>query len=76
MTNHVHLLLTPEHPKDVSRALQYLGRRYLPYINRTYGRGGTLWKGRFKSSLVQTDAYLLTCCRYIELNPVTAAVVG
>ena len=75
MTNHVHLLLTPEGADGVSRALQYLGRRYVAYINDTYQRSGTLWEGRFKSSLVQTETYLLTCYRYIELNPVRAAMV-
>lgn len=61
MTNHVHLLLTPDNSQGVSRTMQYLGRRYVPYINDTYQRSGTLWEGRFKSSLVQTEADLLTC---------------
>lgn len=75
MTNHVHLLLTPADTDSVSRTMQYLGQRYVPYINRTYQRSGTLWEGRFKSSLVQTQAYLLSCYRYIELNPVRAGMV-
>lgn len=61
MTNHVHLLLTPDNSQGVSRTMQYPGRRYVPYINDTYQRSGTLWEGRFKSSLVQTEADLLTC---------------
>ena len=52
-----------------------LGRRYVPYINRQYRRTGTLWDSRYKSSLIQAETYLLTCMRYIELNPVRAAMV-
>jgi REP-associated tyrosine transposase len=55
--------------------MQYVGRRYVPYINHEYGRTGTLWEGRFKSSAVDSQAYLLTCMRYIELNPVRAGIV-
>jgi len=75
MTNHVHLLLTPPRPEDVPRLIISLGRRYVQYINKTYRRTGTLWDSRYKSSLVQEDAYLLLCQRYIELNPVRAAMV-
>ena len=75
MTNHVHLLVTPQDREGVSRMMQYLGRRYVPYVNHEYGRTGTLWEGRFKSSLVQARSYLLACCRYIELNPVRAGMV-
>lgn len=75
MTNHVHLLLTPPQPEDVPRLIISLGRRYVQYINKTYRRTGTLWDSRYKSSLVQEDTYLLLCQRYIELNPVRAAMV-
>ena len=75
MTNHVHLLLTPPSPEAVSQLVISLGRRYVQYINKTYRRTGTLWDSRYKSSLVQADAYLLLCQRYIELNPVRAAMV-
>ena len=75
MTNHVHLLLTPKKAAAVPRLLMSLGRRYVQYVNRTYRRTGTLWDSRYKSSLVQADNYLLTCQRYIELNPVRAAMV-
>lgn len=75
MTNHVHLLLTPEKAELVPKFVISLGRRYVQYINRTYRRTGTLWDSRYKSSLVQTEIYLLTCQRYIELNPVRAAMV-
>jgi len=76
MTNHVHLLLTPETPGAASTLMQSLGRRYVQYVNRFYRRSGTLWEGRFRASLVNADEYLLTCMRYIELNPVRAAMVG
>ena len=75
MTNHVHLLLTPCARGGVSRMMQWLGRHYVGYVNARYRRTGTLWEGRFKSCLVDTDRYLLTCYRYIELNPVRAAMV-
>lgn len=76
MTNHVHLLVTPEDETGVSRMMQYVGRYYVPYINHSYGRTGTLWEGRYKSSLIDAQAYLLTCSRYIELNPVRASMVS
>ncbi|MEA3278637.1 MAG: transposase, partial [Pseudomonadota bacterium] len=75
MTNHVHLLMTPADGEALSATLQALGRRYVPYINHSYGRTGTLWEGRFKASPVQQEGYLLTCYRYIELNPVRAGMV-
>ena len=75
MTNHVHLLVTPKHAEDVPSLMISLGRRYVQYVNKTYHRTGTLWDSRYKSSLIQSDLYLLTCQRYIELNPVRAAIV-
>jgi putative transposase len=75
MTNHVHLLLTPERAEAVPRLIISLGRHYVQYVNRRYRRTGTLWDSRYKSSLVQTERYLLACYRYIELNPVRAAIV-
>jgi len=75
MTNHVHLLLTPKKAEAVPRLIISLGRRYVQYINRSYRRTGTLWDSRYKSSLVQAETYLLACQRYIELNPVRAAMV-
>ncbi len=76
MTNHVHLLVTPMAEYGVSQMMQALGRRYVYYINKTYKRTGTLWEGRYKSSLIDSDIYLLTCMRYIELNPVRAGMVN
>ena len=74
MTNHVHLMLTPEERDSASKLMQSLGRRYVQYVNRVHRRSGTLWEGRFRASLVEAESYLLTCSRYIELNPVRAAV--
>lgn len=76
MTNHVHLLVTGSERGAISRMMQRLGRRYVAYVNAQYGRTGTLWEGRFKSSLTDSHRYLLTCYRYIELNPVRAAMVA
>ena len=75
MTNHVHLLMTPTTREGISRAMQSIGRRYVQYINREYRRCGTLWESRHKASLVDAERYLLTCYRYIELNPVRAGMV-
>jgi putative transposase len=75
MTNHIHFLVTPENKSAVSDTMKVVGSRYATYINRSYGRTGTLWEGRHRSSLVQTERYLLTCMRYIELNPVRAGMV-
>jgi len=75
MTNHVHLLMTPEDESGISRVMQHIGRRYVQYINKTYRRSGTLWEGRHKASLVDADNYLLMCYRYIEMNPVAASMV-
>jgi len=76
MTNHVHLLVTPGAPGSAAAMLQDIGRRYVRVINTIHGRTGTLWEGRFKSSLVDTERYLLTCHRYIELNPVRAGLAA
>ena len=75
MTNHVHLLMTPETERGVSQLMQSLGRYYVRYINQTHQRTGTLWEGRYKSTLVDSDNYFLTVSRYIELNPVRAGMV-
>lgn len=77
MTNHVHLLMTPETEKGVSQLMQSLGRYYVMYINKTYQRTGTLWEGRYKSksTVVDSEKYFLLVSRYIELNPVRANMV-
>jgi putative transposase len=74
MTNHVHLLACSARPDGLSLMMQYVGRFFVRYINRRYERSGTLYEGRFRSSLVDTDHYFLRCCRYIELNPVRACL--
>jgi putative transposase len=76
MTNHVHLLMTPQNSDGVSRVMQSLGRRYVQYVNRIYRRCGTLWESRHKASLVDEEHYLLACYRYIEFNPVAAGMVS
>ena len=75
MTNHVHLLATGAEKGALGRMMQSLGRRYVRYVNSSYRRTGTLWEGRYKSSLIESDRYLLACYRYIELNPVRANIV-
>lgn len=76
MTNHVHLLMTPCTVDGISKVMQSIGRRYVQYINKQFHRTGTLFEGRFKASLIEADEYLLTCMRYIELNPVRANMVA
>jgi putative transposase len=75
MTNHVHLLVTPSRTAGASRMMQLLGRLYVRYFNKRHHRSGTLWEGRFKSALVDSSAYFLTCSRYIDLNPLRAGLV-
>ena len=75
MTNHVHLLITPQTEKGISQVMQSLGRYYVQYFNFIYKRTGTLWEGRYKASLIDAERYLMTCYRYIELNPVRAGMV-
>jgi putative transposase len=75
MTNHVHLLLSAVDNEGPSVLMRRLGQRYVQYFNRRYERSGTLWEGRFRSSLVDNEQYLLICQRYIELNPVRAGMV-
>ena len=75
MTNHVHLLISPQAEHSLNKALQMLGRYYVQYYNDSYQRTGTLWEGRYKATLIDSVTYLLTCMRYIELNPVRAGMV-
>jgi putative transposase len=72
MTNHLHLLTTPYTDQGIAKMVQMLGRYYVQYFNYSYKRSGTLWEGRYKATLVDSENYLLTCYRYIELNPVRA----
>lgn len=75
MSNHVHLLATPTAAGATSSMMQTLGRRYVRYFNHRYDRTGTLWEGRFRSGLIDSEYYLLACARYIEMNPVRAGMV-
>ena len=75
MSNHVHILASPDVETSISKTLQSVGRRYVQYFNYTYKRTGTLWEGRYKATVIDSDQYLLTCMRYIELNPVRANMV-
>lgn len=76
MTNHIHLLVSSDDPRGPSRLMQYVGCRFVPYWNGRHRRSGSLWEGRFKSSIVDTDKYFLACSRYIDLNPVRAGIVS
>ena len=76
MTNYVHLLMTPETEQGVIQVMQALGRYYVRYIKQTYERIETLWEGRYKSTLVDSDNYCLAVSRYIELNPVREGMVA
>ncbi len=75
MTNHVHFLMTPSTEDGIGKVMQNLGRYYVQYFNYCYQRTGTLWEGRYRATLIDSNQYLLTCMRYIELNPVRAAMV-
>ena len=76
MTNHVHLLASPGNAQALPLMMQTLGRRYVGRFNFLHRRTGTLWEGRYKATLVDTETYLFACLRYIELNPVRARMVA
>jgi putative transposase len=76
MPDHLHLLATPVDQDGLSRMMQWLGRYYVPYFNRKYERSGTLWQGRYRATVVDAERYLMTCCRYIETNPVRGGLVA
>jgi len=76
MTNHIHLLITPGRDTALAQLMQSLGRRYVGYVNRGYVRTGTLWEGRFKSTIVDAEDYVMTCYRYIEANALRARIVA
>jgi putative transposase len=76
MTNHVHLLATPNAPTGIPGMMQSLGRRYVRHVNTRYRRTGTLWEGRYRAAPIDSDAWFLACSRYIELNPVRAGMVA
>jgi putative transposase len=76
MPDHVHLLVTPQAAGDVGRAVQAIGRRYVRWFNDRHARGGALFESRYRSTVVEADAFLLACMRYVELNPVRAGLVA
>ena len=76
MTNHFHLLATPQNDKGLPLLMQAVGRSYVRYFNDSRGRSGSLWEGRYRSTLIETDRYLLACMAYIDLNPVRAGMVS
>lgn len=76
MTNHFHLLATPATQEGLPFLMQAIGRRYVRYFNQRQGRSGTLWEGRYRSTLIEADRYLLACMVYMDLNPVRAGIAA
>lgn len=76
MPNHLHLLVTPADENGLGQMMQWVGRYYVPYFNQKYSRSGTLWNGRYKTSLIDAEQYFMLCSRYIEFNPVRNGMVG
>ncbi len=76
MPNHIHLLATPRRAESLPKLFQQLGRKYVQYFNRRHRRTGTLWEGRYRATVIDSERYFLTCARYIELNPVRAGLVS
>lgn len=74
MTNHIHLLATPLGPGSIGKIMQTLGRRYVQFFNSRYNRTGSLWEGRYRATVIDSEEYFLTCSRYIEQNPVRAGI--
>lgn len=76
MPNHLHLLASPAEATGLAQMMQWIGRKYVPYFNQKHNRVGTLWQGRFKTSVIDSENYFLVCSRYIESNPVRAQLAG
>ena len=76
MDNHFHLLATPETQEGLPQMMQAVGRAYVRYFNLRHQRTGTLWEGRYRSNLIESERYLLACMVYIDLNPVRAGMVA
>jgi putative transposase len=76
MPNHMHLLASPVEANGLAQMMQWIGRKYVPYFNQKHNRVGTLWQGRFKTSVIDSENYFLVCSRYIESNPVRAHMVA
>ena len=75
MPDHVHILATPGTTDSISRTIQSIGRNYVQYFNECHGGSGTLWEGRYRATVIDASSYMLTCCRYIEQNPVRNGLV-
>ena len=75
MDNHVHLLVTPEDAQGLSRMMQAQGRRFVAWFNKRHEHIGTLWEGRFRATVIDSERYLLLCMRYLDLNPVRAGLL-
>jgi putative transposase len=75
MTNHLHLLLTPESKEQLAVFMQAMANKYVRYFNAKHRRTGTIWEGRYKSCLVDSEQYLFTLYKYIEMNPIKANMV-
>lgn len=76
MSNHLHLLVTPEAADGLPLMMQGVGRAYVRWFNRRHGRSGTLWEGRYRSTLIEAERHLLACMAYLDLNPVRAGMVA
>lgn len=76
MSDHIHLLASPSDQEGLARMMQWIGRHYVPWFNRKYHRSGTLWQGRYRTTVVDAEHYLMLCSRYIELNPVRSGMVA
>ena len=74
MSNHLHILATPNDETGLAKMMQWVGRHYVPYFNLKYQRSAALWQGRFKTSVIDSERYFMVCSRYIELNPVRAGI--
>ena len=74
MTNHVHAMATPTSAAALAAAMQSVGRRYVSYFNRRYGRTGGMYDGRYRAFAIESDTYWFTCMRYVEFNPVRAGL--
>jgi putative transposase len=74
MPNHMRLLATPDDADGLARMMQWVGRQYVPYFNRKYGRAGTLWQGRFRATVIDAASYFMKCCSYLEFSPVRMGI--
>ena len=76
LPDHLHLLVSPSDDTGLGKMMQWVGRHYVPYFNGKYRRTGTLWQGRYRATVIDSEQYFLLCSRYIESHPVRAALVS